>query len=152
MEYGKTKVRVRLIVIKNDKILLSCHEEAPKFYYYIGGKVEFRETLEEACVREVREEADAEFTFKKILFIRDFIPKDDAEEHSVEFFILGDIDKFDDIHGKNDDLATVKTHLEWVGLNELKNIDVKPSTLTDLILSGYKTNFFEETKYIGEII
>lgn len=152
MEYGKTKVRVRLIVIKNNKILLSCHEEAPKFYYYIGGKLEFRETLAQACVREVREEADAEFSFKKILFIRDFIPKDELEEHSVEFFILGDIDKFDNIHGRNDDLATVKTHLEWVDLGKLKETNVKPSTLTDLILSGYKTNFSEETKYIGEIL
>lgn len=152
MEYGKTKVRVRLIIIKNNKILLSCHEEEPKFYYYIGGKLEFRETLVNACAREVREEADAEFTFKKILFIRDFIPDDELDEHSVEFFILGDIDKFDDIHGRNDDLATVKTHLEWVDLDKLKEIDVKPSTLTDLILSGHKINFSEETKYVGEII
>lgn len=150
MDNKKIKVRVRLIIIKNNKILLSCSEER-RFYYYIGGKLEFRETIIEACIREVHEEADANFTFKKILFIRDFIPDDELDEHSVEFFILGDIDKADNIHGRNDDLATVKTHLEWVPLDKLKEIGVKPSTLTDLILSGYKTNFSEETKYIGEI-
>ena len=116
-----------------------------------GGKLEFRETLVETCIREVREEANANFTFKKILFIRDFIPNDEPDEHSVEFFILGNIDKFENIHGRNDGLATVKTHLEWVDLEKLKEINIKPSTLTDLILSCHKTNFSEETKYVGEI-
>lgn len=86
-------------------------------------KIKVRVRLAKACIREVREEADANFTFKKILFVRDFIPDDEPDEHSVELFILGDIDKFEDIHGKNDDLATVETHLEWVDLEKLKEIN-----------------------------
>ena len=144
----KIKVRVRLIIIRNGKILLSYQDAG--FYYYIGGKVEFGETLKEACIREVKEESDANFTFGKILFIRDFI-QPEQNEHSVEFFILGSIDKFSGIHGKNDELSTVKTHLEWVDLDDLKKIDIKPSTLTGSILAGFKSNFVEGTEYIEKI-
>jgi len=44
-----------------------------------------------------------------------------------------------------------KTHLEWVDLEKLKEINVKPPSLTDLILSGHKTSFSEETQYLGKI-
>jgi ADP-ribose pyrophosphatase YjhB (NUDIX family) len=67
------KVRVRLIIIKEGKILLSF-TETEDFYFYIGGKVGFGETLKEVAVREVAEECGgAAFTFKKILYIRDYI-------------------------------------------------------------------------------
>ncbi|MCL4397408.1 NUDIX domain-containing protein [Patescibacteria group bacterium] len=144
----KIKVRVRLIIIKDGHILLS-HNTRDKFYYYVGGKVEFRETLAEAAKREVREEADADFTFGKILYIREFIPSDDPTEHSAEFFILGDVDKFAGIHGRNDDLATAETCLEWIKLDDLKKINVLPARLTDLVLAGHKSGFKEEIKYLG---
>lgn len=61
----KIKVRVRLIIIKQSKILLSYVKDED-FYFYIGGKVEFGETIKQACVREIEEECGAKFVFKKI--------------------------------------------------------------------------------------
>ena len=144
------KVRVRLIIIKEGKILLS-YTETEDFYFYIGGKVEFGETLEEAAIREVAEEcAGARFTFKKILYIRDYI-KPETDGHNVEFYILGDIDKFAEIEGLKDEEFKGKHWQTWVDLEKLEKINILPNSLTPILLSDYRNNFKEGTKYLGKI-
>ena len=149
MSEKKIKVRVRLVIVKNGKILLSWNN-IDKYFFYIGGKLEFGETLKEACEREIAEECQgARFTFKKILYVRDFIlPEED--EHSVEFFILGDIDKFEEIDGIRDDEFGGEHWQEWVGLDELKKVKIFPETLTKQMLADYDKNFSGDTKYLGK--
>lgn len=145
----KIKVRVRLIIIKNNKILLSYTKDED-FYFYIGGKVEFGETIKEACVREVQEECKANFTFKKILYIRDFVLPE-IDEHSIEFFILGDVDKFEEIEGIKDEEFDGKHWQTWVNMNKLSQINIKPRTLTEKILTSYQNGFSDDTEYVGVI-
>lgn len=57
MEDRKIKVRVRLIIIKNNKILLSYTKDED-FYFFIGGKLEFGETLKEACAERFKKSAE----------------------------------------------------------------------------------------------
>ena len=149
MESNKIKVRVRLIITKNDKILLSYTKDED-FYFYIGGKVEFGETLKEACTREVQEECKANFTFKKILYIRDFVLPE-IDEHSVEFFILGQVDKFEEIEGIKDEEFDGRHWQTWVDINKLSKINIKPKSLTKKILENYKNGFSGETEYVGVI-
>ena len=150
MSEKKIKVRVRLVIIKNGKILLSWNNK-DKYFFYIGGKLEFGETLKEACEREIAEECQgAKFTFKKILYIRDFIlPEED--EHSVEFFILGDIDKFEEIDGLKDEEYKGEHWQKWVNLNEPTKVKIFPKTLTKQILEDYRNNFSSDTRYIEKI-
>jgi ADP-ribose pyrophosphatase YjhB (NUDIX family) len=144
------KVRVRLVIIKEGKILLS-YTQTEDFYFYIGGKVEFGETLQEAAVREVAEECGgAVFTFKKILYIRDFILPE-GSEHSVEFYILGDIDKFVEIEGLKDEEFGGKHWQTWVPLDKLAETNVLPGSLTSMLLADYQKNFEQETRYLGKI-
>ena len=149
MNEKKIKVRVRLVIIKNGKILLSWNNE-DKYYFYIGGKLEFGETLKEACEREIAEECEgAKFTFKKILYIRDFILPE-KDEHSVEFFILGDIDKFTEIDGLKDQEFNGEHWQKWVSLSDLNKVKVFPVTLTQRLLSDYQKHFAGGTKYLGK--
>lgn len=62
----KIKPRVRLVIIKNKKLLLTYTKDGD-FYFYIGGKMEFGETLEQACLREIKEECgkDVDFILKR---------------------------------------------------------------------------------------
>jgi ADP-ribose pyrophosphatase YjhB (NUDIX family) len=144
------KVRVRLIIIKEGKILLS-YNETEDFYFYIGGKVELGETLEEAAVREVVEECGgAVFTFKKILYIRDYI-KPETDGHNVEFYILGDIDKFAEIEGLKDEEFDGKHWQTWVPLEKLTETNVLPGSLTPMLLADYQHNFEQGTQYLGKI-
>ncbi len=70
----KIKIRLRLVIIKQNK-LLAYYDSIEDYYFYIGGKLEFGETVEKGWTREIHEELgeDVEFTFEKILYIRDFI-------------------------------------------------------------------------------
>jgi len=145
-------VRVRLIIIKNDKILLHFTEDG-HYYFYPGGHLEFGETIIEACVREIKEETTAQFTFQKILYIRDFIHLPE-NEHSLEFFILGDIDKYEELEGFVDPQSAqkgFKSWQNWIDLDKLPATNVKPKSLTPIILSDFKSNFSEGTKYLGQI-
>ena len=147
----RIKVRVRLVIIKNDHILLSYNQEGD-YYFYIGGKVEFGESLREACIREVAEEcAGAKFTFQKILYIRDFIHPEE-NEHSVEFYILGEIDKFKEIDGIKDEEFDGRHWQTWIPLEKLTETNIKPETLTSQLLEDYQNGFSEGTRYIGEIV
>lgn len=146
----KIKPRVRLVIIKNNKLLLTFNSDG-NYYFYIGGHVEFGETLEQACKREVIEECGegVNFTFKKILYIRDFI-KPDEDEHSVEFYILGDVDKFESIEGKKDDQFDGKHWQTWVDIHNLPT-NIFPKSLSQKLLEDYKNDFPIQGEYLGEI-
>ena len=149
MDDKKIKVRVRLIIIKQGKVLLSYTNDE-KFYFYIGGTVEYGETIKQACLREVEEECNAKFSFKKILYVRDYI-KPEENEHSLELYILGDIDKFEEIEGIKDKEFNGSHWQTWVGLNKLPKLDIRPKNLTNQLIADYQNGFLGETKYLEEI-
>ena len=150
MNNRKIKPRVRLIVIKNGKILLS-YVKTQNFYFYIGGKIEWGETVKDACIREVDEECGAEFEFGKILYVRDYI-KPEEEEHSIELYILGDVDKTSEIEGFRDKEFDGDHWQTWVDLNDIGKLDVRPKGLIKQILKDYKNDFKRVgALYLGEI-
>lgn len=145
---SKIKARVRLVIIKNGKLLVS-HTSKEDFYFYIGGKIEFGETIEEACKREVVEECgeDVTFTFDKILYIRDYIKEN---EHSIEFYILGDINKFLEVEGKVDP-EYPETHTQtWVDMKDLPE-NLLPKSLTKILLEDYQKDFPRQGIYLKKI-
>lgn len=146
----KIKPRARLVIIKNNKLLLTYTKDGD-FYFYIGGKMEFGETLAQTCIREVKEECgeNVNFTFKKILYIRDYI-QPEGNEHSIEFYILGDIDKFEEVEGVIDQEYSKTHHQTWVDMNNLPD-NIFPKSLTKKLLSDYKANFPNSGEYLGEI-
>lgn len=147
---NKIKIRLRLVIIKNDK-LLAYYDSMDDYYFYIGGKLEFGETIEDGWKREISEELgdDVEFTFKKILYIRDFILKE-KNEHSLELFILGDINKFMEIDERPDPEYDGKKWPKWLDLDNLpKNLYPKP--LSKKLLEDYKAGFPREGEYIGRM-
>lgn len=148
-------VRLRMVIIKNNKILVT-HNKNKNYYYYIGGHLEYGETILDGCIREIKEEcgSDTEFTFQKILYLRDHLlnQKDHGKnEHSVELFILGDVNKFEELEQcldpQHPDGQVCST---WLDLNNLPN-NLLPKTLTSILLVDYKNNFPDSGKYVGSI-
>lgn len=151
MESNIINVRVRLVVVKENKLLVQFRQKG-NYYHYFGGRLEYGETILGACLRETREECgeDTIFEFKKILYIRDFIVPS-INEHSVELFILGDINKFEELEG----LVDPQHHdegvwLTWLNMDNLPK-NLLPDDLTEILVSDYKNNFQNEGKYIGKI-
>lgn len=147
---NKIKIRLRLVIIKEEK-LLAYYDSVEDFYFYIGGKLEFGETIEDWWNREIREELgdDAKFTFKKILYVRDYIVPEN-NEHSLELFILGDINKFMEIDERPDPEFDGKKWPKWLDINNLPD-NLYPKPLSKKLLTDYKAGFPKEGEYIGRM-
>jgi len=152
MKDHQINIRVRLIIIKNRKLLVQFRKKQ-NFYHYIGGHLEYGETIKEACLRETKEECgnQVNFEFKKILYIRDFIyPKDD--EHSLELFILGDINKTEGLEKLADSQhPDGSVWLTWLDMNQLPD-NLYPQTLSERLLKDFQGGFPQQGEYIGKII
>lgn len=149
MSEKQIKARARLIIIKRGKILLS-YIKNEDFYFYIGGKIEYGETIEEASIREIREECNANFTFKKILYVRDYI-KPKLNEHNIELYILGTIDRFKEIDGYIDPEDKGNHIQRWIDIKRLTEYDVRPKRLTKRLQKDYFNNFNNGISYLGQI-
>lgn len=151
MEYHQINVRVRLVVIKNGRVLTQFKKKG-NFYHYIGGHLEYGETIMEACIRETKEECgdDVQFKFQKILYIRDFIrPKEN--EHSVELFILGEIDKHEELEKLPDPQHfDGSVWLTWLDVNNLPE-NLLPKALSAKLLKDFKGGFPKRGEYVGRM-
>ena len=147
---NKIKIRLRFVIIKHNK-LLAYYTKDDDFYFYIGGKLEYGETIEEGWKREIKEELGEEviFTFKKILYVRDYIVKEN-NEHSLELFILGDIDKFEEIEGRPDPEFNGRKWPTWLDLNNLPD-NLFPKPLSKRLFRDYKAGFPKEGEYVGRM-
>ncbi|AZJ21665.1 NUDIX hydrolase [Bacillus wiedmannii bv. thuringiensis] len=65
------QVRVTGILIEDEKVLLVKQKVANRNWSLPGGRVENGETLEEAMIREMREETGLEVKIKKLLYVYD---------------------------------------------------------------------------------
>ena len=146
----RIKVRMRFVIIKNGKFL-AYYDPEKDFYFYPGGQLEWGESIEEGWNREAKEELgdDVVFAFKKILYIRDFVhPKEN--EHSLELYVLGDINKFEEVEGRPDPEFNGRKWPTWVALNKLPK-NLYPKNLSKKLVEDYKKGFPNSGEYIGKM-
>jgi len=151
MENHQITVRARLVVIKNGKLLVQ-YRQKQNYYHYFGGHLDYGETILDTCIRETKEECgdDVVFDFKKILYIRDFLLEGEAEQ-SLELFILGDINKFEELEGlKDSQHPDGSVWLTWLDINNLPD-NLFPHPLSQKLLSDFKSGFQKEGEYVGRM-
>lgn len=150
MDKNRPKIRLRLIVIKNGKLLV-CYNENKDYYFYIGGKLDYGETVVEGCKREIREELGdtTEFEFEKIMYIRDFLLPEE-NEHSLELFILGHINKFEEVEGKRDPQHDGNLWATWLDINNLPD-NLYPKALSEKLKRDYASGFSVGGEYVGRL-
>lgn len=119
MNEHKTEIAVRIITINKGKVLLISNDR-DNFYYFIGGKIQFGETIESCAKREINEETGLEVELKteKLLYIQELIIKQ-KEKHKIEFFILASINKSDELEGIMDPAHNGTDHLTWKDITQL---------------------------------
>lgn len=147
----KLQVRLRLVIIKNGK-LLTEYNSRKDFYFYVGGHLEFGETILEGCKREVEEECGKGTTFKlqKVLYVRDFFDPDNGEQN-VELFILGGINKFENLDHRFDPQHP-EGHM-WLVWQDMSNLpdNLFPKPLTKKLIKDYKNGFPTAGEYVGRM-
>ncbi len=151
MGENKIHIRLRLVVIKKEKVLVQ-YSQKTNFYFYIGGHLKFGETVLEGCIREIAEECNgARFKFQKILYIRDFFDPTKNNEQSLELFILGDIDKCQDLEHHYDPQHP-DHHLwcTWLDINNLPD-NLLPHPLSPKLLKDYQSGFPTSGEYLGNL-
>lgn len=144
-------IRLRCIIIHDDKLLASYSKEHD-FYFFPGGHMLWGESIIDGVKREIKEELgnEIEFEFKKVLFIREFLEKEHGK-HSLELFILGDINKHKELEGKLD--PEHENGLWWTTWLDLNNLpaNLYPEVLAKKIASEYKKGFPSQGEYVGMI-
>ena len=146
----KIKIRLRMVIVKNGKLLVTYDSEED-FHYYIGGKLEYGETVLEGAEREIKEELgeDIKLEFKKILYIRDFL-QSEKDEHSLELFILGDVNKSEELEHYFDPEHGDKKWATWLDINNLPD-NLFPQALTKKLQEDFKKGFSNSSEYIGRM-
>ena len=151
MTNNKLQIRLRLIIINEGKLLTS-YTKRHDFYFYVGGHMEYGETVLEGCKREIIEECGegTDFNLQKVLYIRDFFDKDNNEQN-LELFILGDINKFEELEHKLDlQHDDGSMWLTWLDINNLPD-SLYPKQLSKKLLEDYKNNFPNAGEYVGKM-
>ena len=147
----KIDIRLRCVIIHGDKLLATYYKKTDH-YFFPGGHMEWGENVVEGCQREIREELgdDVEFEFKKVLYIREYFEKD-KDRQNLELFILGDVNKFEELEGKLDpEHADGSLWTSWLDLNNLPE-NIFPQLLAKRIAVEYKNDFPTQGEYVGVI-
>ncbi len=118
------------IIINQNKIVVVRNKSNNKLWFP-GGGLEIEERLEEALIREIREETGLEVEIKKFLFTREnffYYQPADVAMHSFLFFYLcypkGDFHNF-----KPTDLTDESVDPKWIKISEIKKEEI--SDLSD---------------------
>lgn len=141
-----TRVTVKAIIIKDNKLLLVKHVHPQKGYQwwaFPGGGVENKETIFETVEREVWEETGLKIKTGKIRFIRQLI--DQLEQsNNLELFVSAKIiagkETTRNTKGKGQDEHYIK-ELGYFSKEELKKIRMLPRMDVEKIFSDGEIEF-----------
>lgn len=136
-------VTSRAVIIDEGYILLCKTSDLENNFYYLpGGHVENGESAEKTIIREIIEEAGANCIIKRLLGILEhsFKPGENSICHNHEYNFIFEITA-EDLKIKNPNLQLEdKFKLEWINLEKIMEIDLKPKSLKNLISDWLKSN------------
>ena len=123
------RVGVGVMIIQDGRVLMAhrMSGQRPGWWGWIGGKLEFGETLQECARREAREEAGVEVTNLRLLCISSIIVED---QHWIDVEFLGDIASGEPHSAAPDEL----TEWAWYPIADLPSPIFEPA---ELALNSY---------------
>ena len=140
------RVRVAAIVVQDDHLLLVRHEKAGRSYWMLpGGGVDYGETLAEALVREVREEACVAIAPERLVWVNDSIPPD-RHRHIVNLYFIASV--VSGIPQVGADARVVEA--AWVSVADLPAITMFPDFGAELA-EAIRAGFPGQARYFGNL-
>ncbi len=136
-------VRVAAVVVRDGRVLLARHEKRGESYWVLpGGAVEPGETVAEALVRELREEAGLEIEVGELLFVNDGY-RPEAEMVAVYFAAKtkGELPE------ARRSAEKVLREVRWFAPEELADLDLRPKIKAELL--EYLATGTLRTRYLG---
>lgn len=140
------KVRVAVILIKDEKILLVRHRKGQRSYWVLpGGTVEEGETIKETAKREIKEETNLKIALGELVFINGAIPRD-GHRHIIDICFTGKILSGDLKVAREDILREAR----FFSIKDFDDLNFYPDIKEEL-KEGWKRNFSGKPKYLGNI-
>lgn len=137
-EQGRFNYRVCGMIIHDNKILAMRDQRSP-YYYLPGGRVKLGETVEDAVLREIREELEIDATIVRPLwFNQGFFTEDVSGEqfHEICIYFLMDI-SHTDLLSKGKQFVLNENNqrhtFEWLAFDRLKDEYFYPIFLKEKI-------------------
>jgi len=125
------------VLIRNNMILVQREKDGNE-YALPGGHVIIGETSEESLIREYKEETGADISCSRMIWVDETFWKwGNKNAHTIAFYYLISLKNESDIpdshfesHKDNCNIL-----LEWVEIDELKNLTIYPSFVKDKIFN-----------------
>jgi len=115
------------MIIRRGRILLTVRGKPPSegMWGLPGGAVEVGETVEEALVREVREETELAIRPMKLVAVLDSVNRDDEGRVKYHYVLFEYLCEYlsGEAHASSDALDAC-----WVPLDELDSVQIMPTT------------------------
>lgn len=141
------RIRAAAIIIKGGQILLARHEKDGRSYWVLpGGGVDYGETVAEALVREIREEANLDIRLGELVMLNDSIPPD-HHRHILNLYFLADIVGGELRAGQNDKRLR---GVEFVNVEDIPNISLYPD-IRQPLYNGIRNGFPTTGLYLGNL-
>lgn len=134
--------RVRAIIIKDNKVLTIKRTKPDAiFWVFPGGGVEQGETNEKALIRECKEELGVDIKVNDLLVEMDSKVQKTLGQREYFYFCEikgGKLGTGDGPEFSNDPSYVGKYEIEWIDINDLNDIGLRPAEVKDLICNRYK--------------
>ena len=124
---------VRVIIKKDNKILLCKSNEVSQGHYFLpGGHVEFGDSLVDTVYKELNEEIGLEKNQISNIKYKDFLEntygKEDNKSQELNMIFTADIDS-------NLEIRSKESHIdfEWIEISEIKNTNFLPKAMIPII-------------------
>ena len=128
-------------IIKQDDKFLIMRVNKTSYYHIPGGHIEIGEDSGQAIDREIKEEIGCDVQEKRLFAIQEnFWIRDNKNCHGIEFYYiiepkqkleLKDYERIENDKGKEQLLE-----FKWTTIEELKDIDLKPNNIRDMLING----------------
>lgn len=126
-----TKIRNRAcaVIVQDGKVLLVQHQKNNQHYWlFPGGGVEYGETLEQAVIREMKEETNFDVEIGELLMVSESIPPD-KHRHVINYYFIASVVGGDMKIGDDKYLFD----LQWHPIDTLPELTVFPAVAPDIM-------------------
>ena len=127
-------------IIKQENKFLIMKVNKTSYYHIPGGHIEIGEDSEQAVIREIKEEIGCDVKEAKLFSIEEnFWMRNNRKCHGIEFYYI--IKPKQKIKMQvcekieNDKGEEKLLNFKWVTLEELKDIDLRPSNIKDMLIN-----------------